>query len=67
MEIEGVDDVFDLSWLKILSQVSEVFLGEFGIILSCEGIFLRVLKSSFIFSVNGLSGCFSKRLAIEVL
>jgi hypothetical protein len=60
MEIEGVDDVFDFSWLEILSQMSEVFLGVFGFILSLESVFLGVLKTSFIFSVNSLSGCFSK-------
>lgn len=67
MEVKSVNDVLDLCWLEIFSEVSKVILTVFLIILSSELSGLCLLKSSLILFINGLGSCFSKRLAIKVL
>ena len=67
MEVESVDDVFDLGGLDIILEQSEVLFAEFGATFGRESVLDRVVEALLEFLIDRLGGRLREALTVEIL
>ena len=67
MEVISVINVFNLSWVHLVLESSEIFFIEFSVVLSLEGVSRWMLVALLVLMINSLAGSLREALSIEVL
>ena len=67
VEVESVDDVFNLGGLDIILEQSEVLFAEFGATFGRESVLDRVVEALLEFLIDRLGGRLREALTVEIL
>ena len=67
MEIIGVVDVLDFSWLNLLLESSKVIFAVLSLVLGSESIFNTVVQAGLILFIDGFASGLGEALTIQIL
>ena len=56
VEIVAVIDIFSLSWIQIVLELSEVLLSKFSLAFRGKPLLHRVVESFFMLAIDGCAG-----------
>jgi hypothetical protein len=67
MEIKGVINIFDLSWVNLVLQGPKILLVELSIPLRLESVLWWMVMANLVLLVDGLPRGLGETLSVEVL